>query len=245
MVDVVMLGFTDVLLPLIGWVSLFFLVTLIGGILMTVWCRGRLQQGKQPTGIATAFMVIILCMALPVFAIYMSFSFALQRGVGNLLEKGGRSIVEWSVKLGADAFQQSMGIQDQESLVDLTDLRKRFKSNKKPLAILPEPEAGRPLAMVAVLPAFVEAMFWESMHRAVKSMDKKDQQITWKELRVKAEQELADEGEKGFKEAGMRLHEGAGKSLKSMAGVVLALNLLAMLLCALFAGPNKLSEKST
>ncbi len=240
--DVIMLGFTDVLLPLIGWITLFFFGTLTAGIVVTVWSRGRLQRGKKPTGIATAFMVIVLCLALPVFAVYMSFSFALQRGVGHLLEKGGRSIVEWTLEVGGDAFEHAMEISGEDTLVDLVDLRKRFEEKKKPLATLPEAEAGSPLGMVVVLPAFVEAMFWESLRIAVEDLDEEEQNIQWKDLRARAEKELVNQGEIGFKEAGSRFHEGARKSLYTALGVILVPNLLAILLCVLIAGFKKEEE---
>lgn len=124
-VDLFRTAFAEILLPLAGWVGGLALGSLVVGLLLFRWSRGRLGGEPRTNGRSLALGVVALTnlVLVPLAAALFAVPFALQRSVADLLEVGAPSLVALTVQRGERLWLEGAGLQPESPLPPLDELR--------------------------------------------------------------------------------------------------------------------------
>lgn len=123
-VDLFRTAFAEILLPLAGWVGGLALASLVVGLLLSRWSRGRLDGEPRTAGRSLALGVVALTnlVLVPLAAALFAVPFALQRSVADLFEVGAPSLVALTVQRGETLWLEGAGLQPELPLPPLDEL---------------------------------------------------------------------------------------------------------------------------
>ena len=88
------LGWFHLVVPLALWEILFFVATIVGGVLMMRHLRARLRAAGKPVGWPTALIAPSLLFLVPVVVGWFAASFSINRSISSAIAEGGPALVE-------------------------------------------------------------------------------------------------------------------------------------------------------
>jgi hypothetical protein len=176
------LGLWNLLVPLFWWVPLFAILTGLAGLSTVRRARKWLVAAGRPTRLATALIGISLLVLLPLGAGFLGGTFAFKRGLANVVEKGGQSVVAWSVGSGAASLRAAIGVRDSSEKLPTRKLRAYLGTQLAGTAHAANLPPGRPIAAALMLPQLLERAFFSAGESALAATS---DDLTWDELVVK------------------------------------------------------------
>jgi hypothetical protein len=88
------LGWFHLVVPLALWELLFFVASVMGGVLALRWCRARLRRAGLTVGWPTALFAPAQLVLVPILVGWFAASFSLNRSIAGAIADGGPALVE-------------------------------------------------------------------------------------------------------------------------------------------------------
>lgn len=231
MQDFISIGFSTVLLPLVGWTLGLLLMALVAGFVGLSKGRKRLRTAGRATGVSTLVLVLLLVVLLPLAAGYFGGTAAVQRSLAGLLDEGADRMADAAVDRGLPALKEAAGVHDDESPVDVPALRLAVQAKAKGAnleEIVPAGGGGGialvPVLIVRALPQIFDASLWVGVDVLLASLEAEAQKLTWGELDKRARPKVAEAVKGLFGKVADPLRSGARLSLLILFGLAVVLH---------------------
>jgi hypothetical protein len=226
------------LLSVLLWASLLSVATLVASLLVVRACRRRLRGAGRPTRHATAVLVPLLCVLLPMFAAYMGAACALQRSCAAAIDRGSDALVDLAATRGLAAGKRELGVTDDEAVFPVETLRRASRGRTAG-----RPSSGAathhplllPFVIAMYLPELLETAWWSTVDLALAGTHDLAAGVTWRDVERLVERHLRSQGGRLFGMIADDLRAGARFSLWIALLAALVAYLLALAITARMA----------
>lgn len=227
------------LLSVLFWASLFSTATLVASLLVVRACRRRLRGAGRSTRGATAVLIPLLCVLLPLFAAYMGVSCALQRSCAAAIEQGSGALVDLAVTRGLAAGKRELGVTDDGAVFPVERLREASRRHAAGRPARGGVAIHHPLLLPFViamyLPELLESAWWSTVDMALAGAHDLAAGVTWRDVERRVEPYLRSQGGRLFGMIADELRAGARFAIWVLLLAILAVDLLALAITARMA----------
>ncbi len=229
------------LLSMLFWAALLSTATLVVNLFVVRACRRRLRGAGRSTRGATAVLVPLLCVLLPLFAAYLGISCALQRSCAAALEQGSDALVDLAVTHGLAAGKRELGVTDDGAVFPVERLREAARRHAAGRPTSGGVAVHHPLLLPFViamyLPELLDAVWWSTVDMALAGAHDLAAGVTWRDVERRVEPHLRSQGARLSGTVADELRAGAWLAIGILLLAVLVVDLLALAITSRMARP--------